>query len=46
MTISTTTVPNDTETYAFSENGTPLYSLKVIYTDGSRATFMSAERVA
>jgi len=44
MTISTTSIANDTETYAFSENGTPLYSIKVIYTDGTRATMISAER--
>lgn len=46
ITISTTTISNDTETYAFSEDGTALYSLKLIYTDGTRETLMSAERIA
>lgn len=46
LTISTTTIANDTETYAFSENGTALYSLKIIYTDGTRSTMLSAERIA
>lgn len=45
-TISTTTIPNDTMTYAFSEDGTALYSYKIIYTDGTRATLMSAERIS
>ena len=42
LTISTTSVANDTETYAFSENGTPLYSIKVIYTTGTRDLMLSA----
>lgn len=46
MAISTTSIANDTETYAFSENGTALYSIKVIYTSGTRDTLLSAERVA
>lgn len=46
LTISTTTITNDTETYAFTENGTALYSLKIIYTDGNRTTLVSAERTA
>lgn len=46
LTISTTTIANDTETYAFSENGVALYSIKIIYTDGTRATMISAERIA
>lgn len=45
-TISTTTIPNDTETYAFSENGSPLYSLKIIYTTGDRDVLLSAERIS
>lgn len=44
--ISTTTVSNDTETYTFSENGTNLYAIKIIYTDGSRQTMISAERIS
>lgn len=46
VTVSTTTVANDTETYAFSENALALYSLKLIYTDGTRSTLMSAERIS
>jgi hypothetical protein len=46
LTISTTTVANDTETYEHSENGTALFSLKVIYTDGARSLMLSAERIS
>jgi len=46
LTISTTSIANDTETYDFSENSIALYSIKIIYTDGTRATMISAERIA
>lgn len=46
MTISTTSVANDTETYAFSEDAIALYSLRLIYTDSGRATLVSAERIS
>lgn len=46
QTISTTSSAGDTSTFAFSENGTPLYSLKLIYTDGTQATLISAERIS
>jgi hypothetical protein len=46
LTISTTTVVDDTETYSFSENGTALYALQIIYTDGTRAQMISAERIS
>lgn len=46
LAISTTTIANDTETYSFSENGTALYALRIIYTDGTRALMISAERTA
>lgn len=46
VSISTTTVPNDTETYAFSENGSSLYSLRLIYTTGTRDILLSAERIS
>jgi hypothetical protein len=46
QTISTTTVANDTETFVFSESGTILYSIRVIYTNGTRDILLSAERVA
>lgn len=43
---STTTVANDTQTFTFSENGSQLYVLRLIYTDGTQSTLMSAERIA
>lgn len=46
MALSTTTITNDTETYTFSDSGTTLYAIKVIYTDGSRVTMISAERIS
>lgn len=46
LTITTTTVANDTEVYVFSESGTNLYTITVIYTDGTRTTMLSAERTA
>jgi hypothetical protein len=46
LAISTTTIVDDTETYSFSENGNALYALKIIYTDGSRALMISAERIS
>ena len=46
MALSTTTITNDTETYTFSDNGTTLYAIRVIYTDGSRSILMSAERIS
>lgn len=46
LAISTTTIENDTETYSFSENGTALYTLQIIYTDGTRAQMVSVERTA
>lgn len=46
MSITTTTVANDTEVYAFSDSGTALYTITVVYTDGTRNTMISAERTA
>lgn len=46
LAISTTTIANDTETYTFLDNGTSLYVYKLIYTDGTRGTLLSAERTA
>jgi hypothetical protein len=37
---------DNVETYSFSESGTALYSLRIIYTDGSRALMISAERIS
>lgn len=46
LALSTTSIVNDTETYTFSENGIDLYAIKVIYTDGTRETMISAERIS
>lgn len=44
--ISTTTVAGDTATLTFSENGITLKVYRVIYTDGTQAVLLSAERIA
>ena len=44
--IGTTNVANDTETFVFSESGTNLFTLTIVYTDGTRQTLLSAERTA
>lgn len=44
--ISTTIVTNDTNTLTFSEDGTTLYVLRIIYTDDTQSTMISAERIA
>lgn len=44
--ISTTSTSNDTLTFTYSESGTTLYAIKVIYTDSTYATFISAERIS
>ena len=46
LAISTTTAANDTETYSFFDNASPLYQIRIIYTDGSRSTLLSAERIS
>lgn len=46
QTISTTTIAGDTATFDFSESGTPLYSLKLIFTDGTQSVLISAERIS
>lgn len=45
LTLTTTSVNNDTEIYAFFEGNTPLYSIALVYTDGSRSQMVSAERI-
>lgn len=44
--ISTTTVSNDTVDFSYYEDGVLLYTLRIIYTDGSQNTLLSAERIA
>lgn len=46
QTITTTTSPNDTLIFTFSENGTELYQYKIIYTDNTYTTMISAERIS
>lgn len=46
VTITTTSVTDDSEVYSFSDSGTLLYSLKIVYTDGSRSQMVSAERIS
>lgn len=46
LTISTTNVANDTETYVFSENSVNLYTFVIVYTDGTRTTLSTATRIA
>lgn len=46
MAISTTSIANDTETYTFLNGATTLYTIKVIYTTGTRDVFLSAERMS
>lgn len=46
MAIQTTNVANDTELYSFYDTNTLLYQIEVVYTDGTRETFLSAERIA
>jgi hypothetical protein len=46
QTISTTTVSGDTSTLAFSENGIALYTLKIVFTDGTQTVLLYALRTA
>jgi hypothetical protein len=45
LTLSTTNFVNDTETYSFYDNGTLLYSIRIIYTDSTRSVMLEAERI-
>lgn len=44
--ITTTSVANDTTQITFSELGITLYVYECIYTDATRSTLISAERIA
>ena len=44
--LATTTLANDTEVFAFSENGTALYTITVVYSDDTLETLLSVERTA
>lgn len=46
LTIATTNVTADTENYSFSELGVALYTLQIVYTDGTRTQLLFAQRTA
>jgi hypothetical protein len=48
LVVSTTTVTGDTTTFNFSENfgATPLYSIQLVYTDGTQTTLLTATRIS
>lgn len=46
QTIGTTTVTGDTATFSFFESSTLLYTIRIIYTDNTQSTMISAERIA
>lgn len=46
LSVTTTTITDDTEEFSFSEDGILLYTLKIVYVDGARQQMISAERTA
>jgi hypothetical protein len=46
VTVSTVNVPNDTQNFAFSENGIALYTIQVTFTDSTYSQLLFAERIA
>lgn len=46
VTVTTTNTTNDTQNFAFSENGIALYTLKVVFTDNTYSQLLYAERTA
>lgn len=44
--ISTTSVTDDTQTLTYSEDSLVLYTVRIIFTDGTRSEFASVERIA
>lgn len=46
LTISTTNVANDTETYEYFDDLVSIMQLEIIYTSGTRETMLSVERIA
>jgi hypothetical protein len=43
---TTTNVSGDSQTFTFSENGTQLYTLLVVYTDNTQQTLLYVQRTA
>jgi len=46
QTITTTSITNDTLIFDYQEDGSSLYQVKVIYSDGTRETMLSVERIS
>lgn len=46
LTISQTTIADDTETYEYFDNGVSLLQIEIVYTDGNRTVMLSSERIA
>lgn len=46
LSVTTTSVLDDTEVYSFFDGATLLYEITIIYTDGTRSLMSSAERTA
>lgn len=45
--VSTTTIANDTETYNFYQNTSELlYTIRIVYTDGTRTDMLETQRTA
>lgn len=46
LAVSTTNVTDDTETYTFFDETTQLYQIQIVYTDDTKSTMISAERIS
>lgn len=46
LSITQTTVPDDTEVFTFKDGSTTLYQITIVYVDGTRELMLSAERTA
>ena len=45
LTLSQTSVANDTETFEYFDDATSLMTIKIVYTDGNRTVMTSTERL-
>lgn len=46
LTVSTTNIANDTETFSFFDGTTQLYQIQIVYTDATKSQMISAERIS
>lgn len=46
LTVTTTTIAGDTQVVSYFDNGVLLYTLTLIYSDGTQNVLISAERTA